>query len=324
MARRGKRKGRPVDGLLVVDKPEGVTSNAALQIVKRMFAAAKAGHTGSLDPLATGVLPLCFGEATKFSQFLLEADKRYRTTFRLGISTNTGDADGEVVDEREVPEYDDAHLEIVFAQFRGEIEQVPSMFSAMKVDGQPLYKLAREGIEVERKSRKVTIRDLTLVGREALNLVLDIRCSKGTYVRSLAEDIGEVLGCGAHVSKLRRVESGPFAESGAVSLEQLRAIKEDGGFDALDAMLLPASSAVADWPHVELTDVMALYLKQGQPVMVPQAPTVGWVRIYAEGSDNATEAGNAGERVDGGANSEFLGVGEILPDGRVAPRRLVN
>ena len=180
MARRGKRKGRPVDGLLVVDKPEGVTSNAALQIVKRMFAAAKAGHTGSLDPLATGVLPLCFGEATKFSQFLLEADKRYRTTFRLGISTNTGDADGEVVDEREVPEYDDAHLEIVFAQFRGEIEQVPSMFSAMKVDGQPLYKLAREGIEVERKSRKVTIRDLTLVGREALNLVLDIRCSKGT------------------------------------------------------------------------------------------------------------------------------------------------
>lgn len=308
MARRGKRKGRPVDGLLVLDKPEGMTSNAALQIAKRMFAAAKAGHTGSLDPLATGVLPLCFGEATKFSQFLLEADKRYLTTFRLGVVTNTGDADGEVIDEREVPHYDDERVEEVLAQFRGEIDQVPSMFSAIKVDGQPLYKLAREGIEVERKSRKVTIRDLTLVGREATSLELDIRCSKGTYVRSLAEDIGEMLGCGAHVSELRRVESGPYAESGAISLEQLRSIKDDGGFDALDATLLPASSAVANWPGVELTDVMALYLRQGQPVLVPQAPTEGWVRIFAEGD----------------ADPEFLGVGEILPDGRVAPRRLVS
>ncbi len=308
MARRGRRKGRPVNGLLILDKPEGMTSNAALQVAKRTYAAAKAGHTGSLDPLATGVLPLCFGEATKFSQFLLEADKRYVTRFRLGVVTNTGDADGEVRDEREVPAFDEATLESVFEGFRGEIEQVPSMFSAMKVDGQPLYKLAREGIEVERKTRKVTIRDLTLIERDATSLVLDIRCSKGTYVRSLAEDIGEVLGCGAHVSELRRVESGPFVESGAVSLEELRSIKDDGGFDALDAALLPASSAVADWPSVELTGVMAAYMRQGQPVLVPQAPTEGWVRVYAEGD----------------AGTTFMGVGEILSDGRVAPRRLVS
>ncbi len=295
--------------MLVLDKPAGLTSNAALQVVKRIFAAQKAGHTGSLDPLATGVLPLCFGEATKFSQFLLEADKRYLTTFTLGISTNTGDADGEVIAERPVAYVDDATLEAILARFRGEIDQVPSMFSAMKHNGEPLYKLARQGIEVERKSRKVTILDLSLLERTENTLVLDITCTKGTYVRSLAEDIGEALGCGAHVSALRRLESGPYTESGAISLDELRAIKDGGGFDALDDCLLPLSSAVEGWPAVELTEVMAAYMRQGQPIQVARAPTEGWVRVFADGPDSKLE---------------FLGVGEILDDGKVAPRRLVS
>ena len=296
-----KRKGRDISGILLLDKPAGMTSNAALQVAKRCFFAGKAGHTGSLDPLATGVLPLCFGEATKFSQYLLDADKRYLTRIRLGVTTDSGDSDGELLETRAVPEISDAELEAVLDDYRGDITQIPSMYSAIKVDGQPLYKLARQGIEVERKARPVTISRLEVVERSADELILDVSCSKGTYIRTLAED----MGCGAHVIELRRSEAGPFKEAETVTLAQVEALSEDR--DQLDELLLPVSAAVKDWPGIELTEITASYLKQGQPVQVANAPTEGWVRIFS-GSDDG---------------DEFVGVGEILEDGRIAPRRLV-
>ena len=310
MARQGRqaRKRRQVSGILVLDKPAGLTSNGALQEAKFLYNAAKAGHTGSLDPMATGVLPLCFGEATKFSQYLLEADKRYLATFKLGVATASGDADGEVVSEGEVPLLTKQKLERLLDEFRGEIEQTPPMYSAIKVEGQPLYKLARQGIEVERKSREVTIYRLDLLEFTDDELRLDIGCSKGTYIRSIAEDVGRVLGCGAHVSSLRRTASGPFEIGMAHTLDELRNIKENSGLQGIDALLEPASSAVQHWPAVELTELMAAYFTQGQAVQVSHAPTNGWVRVFSE---------------SGGQGGEFLGVGEILEDGRVAPRRLV-
>lgn len=304
MGRRG-RKGRNVSGILVLDKPGGMTSNAALQIVKRMFNACKAGHTGSLDPLATGVLPLCFGEATKFSQFLLDADKRYLATVKLGVITDSSDADGKVLETRPVPEISDEQLEEVISHYRGEITQVPSMFSALKVDGQPLYKLARQGIEVERKERGVSIFKLEVLERRGDEMIIEVHCSKGTYVRTLVEDIGLELGCGGHVSGLRRLAAGPFNEKESVTIDELEAV--NGDLTKLDERLLPISEAVKEWPLVELTDVTASYLRQGQPVQVSNAPTDGWVRIFSESDDE----------------DEFIGVGEILGDGRVAPRRLV-
>jgi len=314
---RKSRKGRPVNGILLLDKPAGMTSNGALQEAKKIFGAAKAGHTGSLDPLATGVLPLCFGEATKFSQFLLEANKRYLTTIKLGIVTATGDAEGEVLSTAEVPEFSDRDLESVLEEFRGEISQIPSMYSALKVNGQPLYKLARQGIEVERKSRDVMIYNLQVISRVSDEITLDIKCSKGTYVRSLAEDIGQVIGCGAHVIALQRLESGPFRIEKTCSIEELKELRETGGNDALDAKLLPLSSAVEGWPSVELSEITASYLRQGQPVQISNAPTTGWVRIFSETDDSCEEA------VTKNINDSFIGVGEVLEDGRIAPRRLV-
>lgn len=305
MAKRNKR-GRKVNGILLLDKPAGITSNGALQQAKRIFFAAKAGHTGSLDPLATGVLPLCFGEATKFSQFLLEADKRYLATVRLGIRTNTGDADGEEVELREIPDLE--HVDDVLEQFRGSITQIPPMYSALKVDGKPLYKLAREGKEIERKHREVMIYNLELVEIRNEELVLDILCSKGTYIRTLAEDIGEAIGCGAHVCELRRLQSGPFLIEETVPIEKLMELRDES-FEALDQTLLPICSAVKEWPLVELTDITASYFRQGNPVQVAGSPTSGWVRLFSE----TTVQNDAG----------FIGVGEILDDGKIAPRRLV-
>jgi len=302
MARRG-RKGRPINGILLLDKPAGMTSNGALQETKRLFNAAKAGHTGSLDPLATGVLPLCFGEATKFSQYLLDANKRYRTTAKLGVVTETGDADGEIVKTRDVPEINRQILESVLEQFRGEISQIPSMYSAIKVDGQPLYKLARQGIEIERKSRIVTIFNLEVISQAEDEIELDVSCSKGTYVRTLVEDIGEKLDCGAHVSALRRTRAGPYGIDQAITLDELADLSDEERL----SLLRPESSAVCDWPSVELTELTASYLKQGQPVQIAGAPTEGWVSIFSESKDSGI----------------FLGVGEILEDGRIAPRRLV-
>ena len=305
MARR--RKGRPVDGILVLDKPLGMSSNQALQVAKRLYGAAKAGHTGSLDPLATGVLPLCFGEATKFSRFLLDADKAYDSTFVLGVRTASGDAEGEVLSEEKAGHISEADVEAKLGLFRGDIEQVPSMFSAIKHQGQPLYKLARKGQEVERKPRQVCVHELTLVGYrggEHPEVDVRIRCSKGTYVRSIAEDLGEALGCGAHVSVLRRTQAGPFETASMVSLTTLEGLAEHGQQGEMDALLQPLDSALGDMPLVRVSEAGGHYIRQGQPVLVPNSPCSGMVRMGLE-------------------TGEFLGIGEILDDGRVAPRRLI-
>lgn len=303
---RHRNKGRPVNGVLLFDKPAGLSSNQALQAVKRLYRAAKAGHTGSLDPLATGLLPLCFGEATKISAFLLDADKRYRLNCQLGVTTTTGDSEGEVLQTRDYAGIKRAQVESVIGDFIGEIEQIPPMYSALKHNGQRLYKLAREGKVVERKPRKVHIYDIQLHGFEHDTLDLEVTCSKGTYVRTLAEDIGEILGCGAHVTQLRRLSVGPYSGD-MLTLEQLEAIahaEAQAGLDALDALLLPIESGVADWPDVQLDPDSAFYMSQGQPILVPHAPTQGWVRIYDQ--------------------QQFMGVGEIQDDGRVAPRRMIQ
>jgi tRNA pseudouridine55 synthase len=302
-----RRRGRALDGILVLDKPSGMSSNQALQAVKRLYFAAKAGHTGSLDPLATGVLPLCFGEATKFSQFLLEADKAYESTLVLGVATDTGDADGEVVARLDASGIVADDVERALEGFRGEIEQVPSMYSAIKHQGQPLYKLARQGQEVERSARPVVITRLELRGfRGGDNPEADIylECSKGTYVRSLAEDVGRALGCGAHVARLRRTRAGPFGLDDSVTLSTLEALKANGQLAEMDALLQPADAALNGLPLVQLSESGGFYMRQGQPVLVPNAPCDGMVRIALE-------------------TGEFLGVGEILDDGRVAPRRLI-
>ena len=305
MARR-RKKGRAVSGVLLLDKSAGITSNKALQEIKHLFGAAKAGHTGSLDPLATGMLPICLGEATKISAFLLDADKRYRVTCRLGITTTTADADGEVVQTRDCSRVTMKHIEKLVPEFSGSISQVPPMYSAVKHQGQRLYALAREGIEVERKPRTVQIHQLLLHTLSEGLLDLEVACSKGTYIRTLVEDMGEALGCGAHVVQLRRLSVGPF-DGGMVSIDELRAAadsSEAGGFAALDEYLLPIDSAIAHWPDVHLDPDAAFYIKQGQAILVPHAPTEGWVRIYDK--------------------SQFLGVGEIQDDGRVAPRRMIQ
>jgi tRNA pseudouridine55 synthase len=244
------------------------------------------------------------GEATKASAFLLDADKRYRVRCKLGIRTATGDAEGEVTQTRAVASYSEEQLEAVFAEFRGSIEQIPPMYSALKHQGQRLYKLARQGVEVEREPRSVEIYELNLAGQGEDWIDISVHCSKGTYVRTLAEDIGEKLGCGAHVSALRRTAVGPYDDRNLVSIETLKELKETD-MAAMDKLLLPIESALTQWPDVNLSSDAAFYLQQGQPVLVPHAPTSGWVRLYE------------GER-------SFLGMGEILDDGRVAPRRLMK
>ncbi len=305
MGRRRRSRGRDVNGVIALDKPIGLSSNDAVQRVKRIFSAKKVGHTGSLDPLATGVLPLCLGEATKFSQYLLASDKKYWTKIKLGVATDSGDADGQVISTGSVDGITFDAIEKALEAFRGEFDQVPSMFSAVKHNGQPLYKLARQGIEVERKARPVTVFENELLEFEGDELTLSIHCSKGTYVRTIAEELGEALGCGAHVTALRRTMAGPFGEDDLVTLEKIEAAREN---HVLDELLQPVASAVRQWPSVTLSSATAFYVKQGQPVIVPHAPTEGWVRLVEDDDD-----------VAGG----FLGVGEVLSDGRIAPRRLV-
>ena len=305
MGRRRPPRGRNVSGILLLDKPSGLTSNEALQKVKRLYRARKAGHTGSLDPLASGLLPICFGEATKVSGFLLDADKHYRVRCRLGERTTTGDAEGEVLARRPVSGVTCETVEQALPRFRGTIEQIPPMYSAVKHEGQRLYKLARQGIEVQRKPRTVVIHALTLLALEGNELEVEVRCTKGTYVRTLIEDIGEALGVGAHVIALRRLGVGPYGSEGMVTLDTVRALSEQGN-EALDARLLPIESALTQWPQVVLTQDAAFYLRQGQPVLVPHAPTSGWVRLY-----------------QGDGETRFIGMGQVLDDGRVAPRRLM-
>lgn len=299
-----KRVRRKVDGIILLDKPHGFTSNAALQKVRWLLNAEKAGHTGSLDPLATGVLPLCFGEATKFSQYLLDADKGYETVARLGVTTSTGDAEGEVTGRQPVtvgrPE-----IEAALAGFRGQIKQIPPMYSALKKDGQPLYKLARAGEVVEREARSVTIARLELLACDGDLIRLAVDCSKGTYIRTLVEDLGQVLGCGAHVAELRRTKAGPFDLAGTVTLEALEAAHAEGGSEALDRFLKPVDSGLCDWPLLQLSEHSSFYWLQGQPVRAPQAPAFGMVRVQDH-------------------NGRFIGIGEVSDDGRIAPRRLIQ
>ncbi len=314
-----RRKGRPIDGVLLLHKAGGMTSNRALQIAKRLFFAEKAGHTGSLDPLATGVLPLCFGEATKFSQFLLDADKGYRSTFQLGVRTTTSDADGEVISEATTADLTIAQVEQALQKFVGDIFQVPSMFSALKHQGQPLYKMARQGLEIERKPRPVTVHSIDLLAFRAgprAEVDVEIRCSKGTYVRSIAEDLGAALGCGAHVKTLHRMATGAFNEQQTVTLEALEAAFEEGSYDALDRFLLPADAPVASLPAIILPETSGYYFRQGNPVMDSQVYRVGTqgdiVRVFLQtaGESAATEP-------------QFLGLGELTEDGRVAPKRII-
>ncbi|MCP4091204.1 MAG: tRNA pseudouridine(55) synthase TruB, partial [Gammaproteobacteria bacterium] len=271
MARRGRSKGRKVNGIFLLNKPKGISSNQALQKVKRLFKAAKAGHTGSLDPLASGMLPICLGEATKFSQYLLDSDKRYQVQGLLGIKTETADAEGEAIATSEVNVIE-PELHSVMENYRGNIEQIPSMYSAIKVNGQPLYKLAREGITIERESRPVTIYTLELLNFDSPYVEMDVHCSKGTYIRNLVEDMGDDLGCGAHVTRLHRSQVGPYQEDGMITLEQAEALVEKSGVAALDELLLPIYSSVSNWPEVILNTSLAFYIQQGQPIQVVDAP----------------------------------------------------
>jgi len=304
---RRKNKGRNVSGVLLLDKPQGCSSNHILQKVKHLFGAAKAGHTGSLDPLATGMLPVCLGEATKISAFLLDSDKRYHLQCQLGVSTTTGDAEGEVLETQDVSSITEQDVKAVLPEFIGEIQQIPPMYSALKHNGERLYKLARQGIEVERKARSVTIYDIEFISlrtddQQRLILELEVACSKGTYVRTLAEDIAKKLHCGAHITALRRLSVGPY-DGEMLTIEQLAELAAQGE-EKLDSCLQPIDSGVADWPDVHLGSDAAFYVQQGQAVMVPHAPTQGWVRIYD--------------------HSHFLGLGEIQDDGLVAPRRMIK
>lgn len=304
MARKQRSRGRPVNGILLLDKPAGLTSNQALQHVKRLFQAGKAGHTGSLDKQATGLLPLCLGEATKLSGYLLNANKRYHAICRLGVTTSTGDASGEELAVANVPETGAEQIETVLQCFRGEINQIPPMHSALKHKGQRLYKLAHQGIEVEREPRKVMIHHLQLLNKSDKELEIDVICSKGTYIRTLAEDIGRELECGAHITFLRRTAVGPFTLEAAYSIEDLEQIAGKG-LHALDALLLPMDKILGELPDISLNESLAFYVRQGQAVIVPHAPTGGLVRIYNQ------------DRL-------FMGIGEILDDGRVSPKRLLR
>lgn len=289
---------RRVDGVLLLDKPAGMTSNAALQAAKRLFNAAKAGHTGTLDPLATGLLPLCFGEATKFAQTLLDADKAYMAEIELGVSTSTGDAEGDIIERRPVAATM-AQLESVLTRFRGEIDQVPPMHSALKRDGRPLYELARQGIEIERAPRRVRIDALIPRCFAGSRLDVEISCSKGTYIRALAADIGEALGCGAHLAALRRTRIGNLELAQAVPLQRLQA----ADVEQRDALLLPPDTLLARLPAVVIDAESARRFSLGQQVsIVPAVSDAGMCRVYG------------GER--------FLGVGRSDGGGRLAPLRL--
>jgi tRNA pseudouridine55 synthase len=295
-------KGRPVDGIFLLDKPTGQTSNAALQTVKSLFYAQKAGHTGSLDPLASGMLPICFGEATKFSQFLLNSDKHYTVIGKLGEKTETADAEGEVIETREVNVTAEQVAAAVEA-FRGETQQIPSMYSALKHNGTPLYKLARQGITVEREPRTIFVHDIVLKRFSDNEVELDIHCSKGTYIRNIIEDIGESLGCGAHVTYLHRNFVGDLKAEDMISLDQLEKEWEADKM-SINAHIQSVDLTVLHMPVVNLDRDMSFYFLQGQSIFIPQC-TENEYRVYSD-------------------TEEFLGVGYIDEEGQLAPKRLIS
>ena len=295
---------RNISGIVVLDKANGLSSNAALQEVKRLYEANKAGHAGSLDPLATGVLPVCLGEATKVSQFLLDSDKCYRARIKLGIRTDTGDSEGSIIERNTGISVSRKAIERALTKFKGEIEQVPPMHSAIKMNGVPLYKLARKGIAVERKPRLVTLYQVCLLEFVNSELELEISCSKGTYIRTIADDLGQELGCGAHVIELRRTQAGVFTEKDSISAEELALEKEKNrGLDKIDQFLIPMDRAIQDLPEVNLPSITASHVKNGQAVLVRHLPKNGLVRMYED--------------------EQFIGIGSIDDDGKVAPRRLI-
>ena len=307
---RPRRRGRDVHGVLLLDKQQGASSNDVLQKVKRLYNANRAGHTGALDPLATGMLPICLGEATKFSQYLLDSDKRYRVIARLGQRTDTSDADGQVVEERPVT-FTATELASALESFRGNTQQIPSMYSALKYQGKKLYEYARQGIEVPREARPITVYELLFIRHEGDELELEIHCSKGTYIRTIIDDLGEKLGCGAHVIYLRRLAVSRYPIERMVTLEQLQALvqqaeqQEVPAAELLDPLLMPMDSPASDFPVVNIPTVVAAYFKNGQPVRASTTPAEVLVRV--------TE----------GEEGKFIGMGEIDDQGRVAPRRLV-
>ncbi|MGI2177643.1 tRNA pseudouridine(55) synthase TruB [Shewanella frigidimarina] len=308
MARRPK--GRFIDGIVLLDKDTGMSSNFALQRVKRFFNANKAGHTGALDPLATGMLPICLGEATKFSQHLLDSDKRYLVTAKLGQRTDTSDSDGEVVQTRPV-NVTQALLDEKLAFFRGTTQQIPSMYSALKYQGQPLYKYAREGIEVPRESRPITVFELNFIKLEGDELTLDIHCSKGTYIRTIIDDLGEMLGCGAHVIMLRRTQVAEYPYEKMVTLAQLEALLEQAHRQdvapqtLMDPLLLPMDTAVAKFAEINLPEAMLYYVMQGQAIQAAGLKPDELVRITI------------------GDDRRFVGMGIMNDDGLLAPKRLI-
>jgi tRNA pseudouridine55 synthase len=299
-----------VHGVLLLDKQQGASSNDVLQKVKRLYNANRAGHTGALDPLATGMLPICLGEATKFSQYLLDSDKRYRVIARLGQRTDTSDADGQVVEERPVT-FTAAELASALESFRGNTQQIPSMYSALKYQGKKLYEYARQGIEVPREARPITVYELLFIRHEGDELELEIHCSKGTYIRTIIDDLGEKLGCGAHVIYLRRLAVSRYPIERMVTLEQLQELVQQAeqqdvpAAELLDPLLMPMDSPASDFPVVNIPTVVAAYFKNGQPVRASTTPAEGLVRVTQ------------------GEEGKFIGMGEIDEQGRVAPRRLV-
>ena len=296
-----KRKGRDIHGILLLDKPVGYSSNQAVQKVRWFFQARKAGHTGSLDPFATGMLPICLGEASKTAGFMLEASKTYVAEAVLGIATTTGDIEGEVSGQQQVPDTGPAAIEAVLERFRGHIEQIPPMYSALKHQGQPLYKLARAGREVERKARPVMIHSLDLLDWNPPVLKFRVHCSKGTYVRTLAEDIARELGSCAHLKTLRRLNVEPFEEKGTIALETLESAVEGGNAESL---LLPVDAGLMEWPVVELDDDSADRFSHGNPVEIgPVQP--GLVRAYS-------------------SHGKLLGIGEVTPDKLLKPKRIMH
>ena len=297
MARR--RKGREIHGIILLDKPPGYSSSQAVQKVRWLFTARKAGHTGTLDPFATGMLPICLGEASKTAGFMLDASKRYLATARLGLATATGDTEGDVVTEMPVPALTPKGIDAAFESFRGAIEQVPPMYSALKHQGQPLYRLARAGKEVERQSRTVIIHGLELIAWDKPLLVFRVHCSKGTYVRTLAEDIAEKLGTCAHLQELRRLDVEPFDAADMVSIEEL---EQAAGAGRQDALLLPLDAGLEAWPVIELNGEDQVRFTHGNPVSVRETHR-GNVRVYAH-------------------NGEILGLGEVRNDHKVHPKRL--
>ena len=299
-----RKRGRDIHGVFLLDKPQGMSSNDIMQKVKRIFQANKAGHTGALDPLATGMLPICLGEATKFSQFLLDADKRYLVTAKLGERTDTSDAEGQIVETREV-KVKTPEILTALEQFRGDILQVPTMFSALKHNGKPLYEYARQGITVEREARPITIFELNFIEYNAPYLTLEVHCSKGTYIRTLVDDLGEVLDCGAHVTMLRRTAVADYPTEKMLDWHALQSLTEQQDLALLDALLLPMDTAVAKLPALTLNESQTQGIGFGQRIKFDNLNRLqGQVRLFSH-------------------ENRFLGVAVIDENNVIRPQRLV-